>query len=253
MQRPPSTSRYDDVKYLKKAHDGLREAMAKFLQESRPDWVFSVSMLTELLGTGGRVLASEFSVSTVFFSIYIIAFLGFLGPGLSDVKYEKRTAAKEFTVRPKWVRFKMPGFHRLYAEERRWIGRGAFSTYSSEDSRLFNDVVPKTAENIRALWIGEKGIGPASLFITRYDGNETVGYRGMETGLAISSRWETLATNLEEFRTFVDNVSHSEVKWEKAVGKAVQADVIPVLEKKQKVNTRCTYMTLFCFIKCIEY
>nr|GME11821.1 DDT domain-containing protein DDR4 [Ipomoea batatas] len=205
MQRPPSTSRYDDVKYLKKAHDGLREAMAKFLQESRPDWVFSISMLTELLGTGGRVLASEFGVSTVFF------------------------------------------------KERRWIGRGAFSTYSSEDSRLFNDVVPKTAENIRALWIGEKGIGPASLFITRYDGNETVGYRGMENGLAISSRWETLATNLEEFCTFVENVSHSEVKWEKAVGKAVQADVIPVLEKKQKVNTRCTYMTLFCFIKCIEY
>nr|GMD06174.1 UDP-glycosyltransferase 91A1-like [Ipomoea batatas] len=95
MQRPPSTSRYDDVKYLKKAHDGLREAMAKFLQESRPDWVFSISMLTELLGTGGRVLASEFGVSTVFF------------------------------------------------KERRWIGRGAFSTYSSEDSRLFNDVVPK--------------------------------------------------------------------------------------------------------------
>nr|GMD08022.1 UDP-glycosyltransferase 91A1-like [Ipomoea batatas] len=170
MQRPPSTSRYDDVKYLKKAHDGLREAMAKFLQESRPDWVFSISMLTELLGTGGRVLASEFGVSTVFFSIYIVAFLGFLGPGLLDVKYEKRTAAKEFTVRPKWVRFKTPVSGPTLVvdgEERRWIGRGAFSTYSSEDSRLFNDVVPKTAENIRALWIGEKGIGPASLFITR--------------------------------------------------------------------------------------
>ncbi|XP_031093531.1 DDT domain-containing protein DDR4 [Ipomoea triloba] len=86
-----------------------------------------------------------------------------------------------------------------------------------------------------------------------YDGNETIGHRlykeilkieskpkvrGVENGLAISSRWETLATNLEEFRTFVDNVSNSEVKWENAVGKAVQADVIPVLEKIQKKKDR---------------
>lgn len=114
------------------------------------------------------------------------------------------------------------------------------------------------------------------LFCIRYDGNETTGHRlykeilkieskpkvrGMENGVAISSQWETLATNLEEFRTFVvrihflfsfkhltvrcltffchhcqDNVSYSEVKWENAVGNAVQADVIPVLEKIQKVN-----------------
>ncbi|XP_019179145.1 PREDICTED: DDT domain-containing protein DDR4 isoform X2 [Ipomoea nil] len=71
-----------------------------------------------------------------------------------------------------------------------------------------------------------------------YDGNEIIGHRGMENGLAIGSRWETLATNLEEFRTFVDNVSYSEVKWENAVGKAVQADVIPVLEKIQKKKDR---------------
>nr|GLL46838.1 DDT domain-containing protein DDR4 isoform X1 [Ipomoea trifida] len=86
-----------------------------------------------------------------------------------------------------------------------------------------------------------------------YDGNETIGHRlykeilkieskpkvrGVENGPAISSRWETLATNLEEFRTFVDNVSNSEVKWENAVGKAVQADVIPVLEKIQKKKDR---------------
>nr|GMD99710.1 UDP-glycosyltransferase 91A1-like [Ipomoea batatas] len=62
---------YGDVKYLKKAHDGLREAMSKFLQESHPDCI--------LFGFD--------------------AYCWRLGP--SDFKYEKRTAAEEFTVRPK--------------------------------------------------------------------------------------------------------------------------------------------------------
>ncbi|CAH9122183.1 unnamed protein product [Cuscuta epithymum] len=82
-----------------------------------------------------------------------------------------------------------------------------------------------------------------------YDGNETIGHRlykeivkvecmpkvrGVGNTLAMNSQWETLATNLEEFRAFADNVSCSEAKWEEAVGKAVQADIIPVLEKIQK-------------------
>nr|GMD36008.1 UDP-glycosyltransferase 91A1-like [Ipomoea batatas] len=52
---------YDDVKYLKKAHNGLREAMAMFLQESRSDRVlfdFDAYWVPEV--------ASEFGVSTAF-------------------------------------------------------------------------------------------------------------------------------------------------------------------------------------------
>ncbi|XP_019183026.1 PREDICTED: UDP-glycosyltransferase 91A1-like [Ipomoea nil] len=121
---------YDDVKYLKKAHDGLREAMAKFLEEYRPDWVlfdFDAYWVPEV--------ASEFGVSTAFFSIYIAALLGFIGPGPSDVKYEKRTTAEEFTVRPKWVRFDTPVAYRLH-----------------EVLRIFNDSVAGDEDNVSDLF-----------------------------------------------------------------------------------------------------
>ncbi|KAL2543840.1 DDT domain-containing protein DDR4 [Forsythia ovata] len=86
-----------------------------------------------------------------------------------------------------------------------------------------------------------------------YDGNATIGYRlykevhifesklrvnAKDTLPAIDSQWETLATNLEEFRKIVDELSSSEVKWEVSVSKTVEANAISVLEKLQKKKQR---------------
>nr|GMC96772.1 UDP-glycosyltransferase 91A1-like [Ipomoea batatas] len=141
---------YDDVKYLKKAHDGLREAMAKFFQEFRPDWVlfdFDAYWVPEV--------ASEFGVSTAFFSICIAAFLGFLGPGPSDVKYEKRTAPEEFTVRPEWVKFETPVAFRLH-----------------EILRIFSDGVAGDEDNV-----SDYSVSCRALKIAMFGGEELLGVR----------------------------------------------------------------------------
>ncbi|KAL7159385.1 hypothetical protein ABFS83_01G024100 [Erythranthe nasuta] len=85
-----------------------------------------------------------------------------------------------------------------------------------------------------------------------YDGNETIGHRlykeihvfkkeqGKSKGKVpvINSKWETLATNLEEFKKIVDEYSSSELKWEVDVSNSVQNDVIPILEKEWKKKER---------------
>uniref|UniRef100_A0A2N9GSY6 WHIM1 domain-containing protein n=1 Tax=Fagus sylvatica TaxID=28930 RepID=A0A2N9GSY6_FAGSY len=88
-----------------------------------------------------------------------------------------------------------------------------------------------------------------------YDGNKTIGYRlyrelniypskrnskgkGCLTPPAISSQWETLATNLDEFRKVVDELSGSKVVAEVDVSKTIETDAIPVLEKLQKNKDR---------------
>ncbi|KAG5562643.1 hypothetical protein RHGRI_005387 [Rhododendron griersonianum] len=97
--------------------------------------------------------------------------------------------------------------------------------------------------------IGEDGSG------TTYwcDGNAVIGHRlykevskfeskpkvkGKENTPTIITEWETLATNLEEFRKVVDDFSTSEAKLEVAVVKVIQTDAIPVLEKLHKKKER---------------
>ncbi|GMY19637.1 DDT domain-containing protein DDR4 [Fagus crenata] len=105
-----------------------------------------------------------------------------------------------------------------------------------------------------------------------YDGNKTIGYRlyrelniypskrnskgkGCLTPPAISSQWETLATNLDEFRKVVDELSSSKVVAEVDVSKTIEIDAIPVLEKLQKNKDRALKqkqqqeMLLNCFTK----
>lgn len=88
-----------------------------------------------------------------------------------------------------------------------------------------------------------------------YDGNKTIGYRlyrelniypskrnskgkGCLTPSAINFQWETLATNLEEFRKVVDELSGSDVVAEVDVCKTIETDAIPILEKLQKNKER---------------
>ncbi|KAL0394035.1 UNVERIFIED_CONTAM: DDT domain-containing protein DDR4 [Sesamum latifolium] len=88
-----------------------------------------------------------------------------------------------------------------------------------------------------------------------YDGNETIGHRlYKEVNLfekerakikgtlpAINSKWETLATNLEEFNKIVNEFSSSEVKWEVDLSKSIAANVIPVLDKQWKKKQRAEH------------
>ncbi|KAF5461494.1 hypothetical protein F2P56_017586 [Juglans regia] len=88
-----------------------------------------------------------------------------------------------------------------------------------------------------------------------YDGNKTIGHRLYRevnmyqskrnsngkrclTPPAISFQWETIATNLEEFCKVVDELSCSKVIAEVDVGKTIETDAIPVLEKLQKNKER---------------
>ncbi|GJY39548.1 hypothetical protein Tco_0425912 [Tanacetum coccineum] len=79
------------------------------------------------------------------------------------------------------------------------------------------------------------------------DGNDTFGlrlykevktFKGKGTLATISSQWETLATNLEEFQNVVEKYSSSNSKLEVAVGAAVEAESIPVLTKLYKKKER---------------
>ncbi|WCJ29791.1 DDT domain superfamily [Euphorbia peplus] len=54
----------------------------------------------------------------------------------------------------------------------------------------------------------------------------------------ISFQWETLATNLHEFQKIVDEFSSSKVVGEKAVGKIIETDFVPTVEKFQKKKER---------------
>ncbi|XP_031110113.1 UDP-glycosyltransferase 91A1-like [Ipomoea triloba] len=103
---------YDRVKYLKLAHDALQESMAKFLEDSCPDWVF-----LDFDAYWLPPVASKLGVSTAYFSIYIAAFLGFLGPDPSSslmVDYDERKRPEDFTVPPKWVPFESSVAFRLF-------------------------------------------------------------------------------------------------------------------------------------------
>ncbi|KAH6835868.1 hypothetical protein C2S53_012550 [Perilla frutescens var. hirtella] len=87
-----------------------------------------------------------------------------------------------------------------------------------------------------------------------YDGSETIGHRLYKEvhfknkklkykGAVpeIHCQWETLATNLEEFNNIVNELSSSEFKWEVALSKSVEINVIPVLEKQWKKKQRAQH------------
>ncbi|KAH0775585.1 hypothetical protein KY290_006996 [Solanum tuberosum] len=92
---------YEQVKYLKLAQDELKEPMAKFLEDSVPDFI-----LFDFTSYWVPSIASKFNIPTGYFSIFIAAYLGFTGPvpGLNN-NYEIRMTMEEFTVSPKWVPF----------------------------------------------------------------------------------------------------------------------------------------------------
>lgn len=87
-----------------------------------------------------------------------------------------------------------------------------------------------------------------------YDGNSVTGHRlYREVKKSVSKpkhkgkdcldppstiEWETLATNLDEFREVLDQLSSRKVGVEASVCKTIETEVIPVLEKEQKKKER---------------
>ncbi|XP_009623238.1 UDP-glycosyltransferase 91A1 [Nicotiana tomentosiformis] len=92
---------YEQVKYLKLAQDELQQSMAKFLEDSAPDFI-----LFDFTSHWVPSVAKNFNIPTAYFSIFIAAFLGFAGPvpGLNN-DYEIRKTPEEYCVPPKWVPF----------------------------------------------------------------------------------------------------------------------------------------------------
>ncbi|KAH0714142.1 hypothetical protein KY284_007047 [Solanum tuberosum] len=101
---------YEQVKYLKLAHDALKESMAKFLEDSDIDFI-----LFDFASYWIPSIASKFNIPTGYFSIFIAAVLGFVGPepGLNN-DYEIRKTPDEYTVPPKWVSFETTVAFKLF-------------------------------------------------------------------------------------------------------------------------------------------
>ncbi|CAN4126797.1 unnamed protein product [Withania somnifera] len=105
---------YEKVKYLKIAQDGLQEPITKFLEDSRPDII-----LFDFATYWVPSVASKFNIPTAYFSIFIAALLGFLGPVPgSNHDYEIRKTPEEYTVPPKWVSFETTVAWKLFEVSR---------------------------------------------------------------------------------------------------------------------------------------
>ncbi|KAM3713297.1 hypothetical protein ACB098_01G246700 [Castanea mollissima] len=85
------------VPYLKKAYDALQDSMARFLQDSHPDW-----LLYDFAPYWLPSIARKLGISNAFFSIVTAAFLSFIG---SKAHFGERKNPEDFTVPPTWVPF----------------------------------------------------------------------------------------------------------------------------------------------------
>ncbi|NP_001311592.1 UDP-glycosyltransferase 91A1-like [Capsicum annuum] len=137
---------FEQVKYLKLAQDGLEESMAKFLEDSAPDFIFF-----DFTSYWVPSVASKFNIPTAYFSIFIAAFLGFAGPvpGLNN-DYEIRKTPEEYTVPPKWVSFETTVAWKLF-----------------EVSRIFEASMEGDEENIADITRFYKSVENCDFFLVR--------------------------------------------------------------------------------------
>ncbi|XP_022880689.1 putative UDP-rhamnose:rhamnosyltransferase 1 [Olea europaea var. sylvestris] len=107
--------RNEDMDHLKKAFDGMETELARFLEESRPDWIiydFAPHWLPPV--------AARLGISRAFFLIFnawILAFFGPLEILINDK--DERTGVEDFMIPPKWVKFETKMAYRRY--EANWI------------------------------------------------------------------------------------------------------------------------------------
>ncbi|KAL7612502.1 hypothetical protein Lser_V15G06939 [Lactuca serriola] len=94
--------RTEDIQYLKKAFDGLKPEVTRFLKAGSPDWIiydFAPYWLPEI--------AAGLGISRAFFSIFNAWFIAFLGGSPEDMinGSDDRTSVEDFLTPPKWVPF----------------------------------------------------------------------------------------------------------------------------------------------------
>lgn len=137
---------YEQVKYLKLAQDKLEESMAKFLEDSAPDFIFF-----DFTSYWVPSVASKFNIPSGYFSIFIAAFLGFAGPvpGLNN-DYEIRKTPEEYTVPPKWVPFETTVAWKLF-----------------EVSRIFEASIQGEEENIADISCFYKSVENCDFLLVR--------------------------------------------------------------------------------------
>ncbi|KAF2285274.1 hypothetical protein GH714_042316 [Hevea brasiliensis] len=97
---------YDTVQYLKKAYDGLKELITRFLETSDPDW-----LLYDFVPCWLPEIATRLGISNAFFSIFLGSTLSFAKPHSA---IDDRKKPEDFTVPPKWVSFPTKVTFRLY-------------------------------------------------------------------------------------------------------------------------------------------
>ncbi|KAG9142092.1 hypothetical protein Leryth_016299 [Lithospermum erythrorhizon] len=93
-------------------------------------------------------------------------------------------------------------------------------------------------ENGTAYWYDGDGIIGLRLYREVYQFKNKIKVSGKDVESDIYIQWETVATNLEEFRRVRDEYSTSELKSEVSVSKTLEVDVIPPLEKLEKKKQR---------------
>ncbi|KAG4921462.1 hypothetical protein AAZX31_18G136000 [Glycine max] len=92
---------YDVVEHLKVAYDALQEPLKRFLESSKPDWLFY-----DFVPFWAGSIASKLGIKSAFYSICTPPFSGFLGPPSSLMgKDSLRQKPEDFIVSPPWVPF----------------------------------------------------------------------------------------------------------------------------------------------------
>ena len=118
------------VPYLKKAYDALQDSMARFLQDSHPNW-----LLYDFAPYWIPSIACRLGISNAFFSIVIAAFLSFVG---SKAHLGERKNPEDFTVPPTWVPFPTTVTMRFFEVMK--IFQGGISSDKSDVSDIFQAV-----------------------------------------------------------------------------------------------------------------
>ncbi|KAL8246739.1 hypothetical protein R6Q59_007955 [Mikania micrantha] len=92
----------DDVRYLKKAFDGLQPEVARFLEEQSPDWI-----IYDFAHYWLPPIAAGLGISRAFFSIFSPWTIAFLGSSSENMinSSDGRTTAEDFMTPPKWFPF----------------------------------------------------------------------------------------------------------------------------------------------------
>lgn len=108
----------DKVQYLKKAYDGLQQALASFLEASRPDWIFY-----DFAPYWLPPVATKLGVSCAYFNIINIWTLCIFGSSSAAmINGDDLAKMEDLVLPPRWVPFPTNLAYRLYQAKKVFRG-----------------------------------------------------------------------------------------------------------------------------------